>query len=300
MRLLLFLFFLIVTISCKNKKDAEIPASQNKPEVSTPDHPEIQNMITDTVAVFSEENLELDREKTKPIKRQRLIQAEDDKVQLEKLVISKSFYKEEDLYILDYKYPYLNENLDPGYANFNDFMTENYLNIEATENEILEDKFIYCDSLGVAKCMDKRVIDYKIYSVNDQMISVLLYKENYYAGMKNSTYMFESLNFDLRKYMFNYFKDFFIPGSEKELFTIINETIREGINNGDLYMDCWELSQGDFQVYKNNFVINDDVVEFYFDDCIICPSYTGTYSIEIPIKKIMHLIKKYNDEPLIS
>ncbi len=39
---------------------------------------------------------------------------------------------------------------------------------------------------------------------------------------------------------------------------------------------------------------------YYFDDCVICPSYTGTYAIEIPIKKIMHLLKKYNTNPILS
>ena len=85
-----------------------------------------------------------------------------------------------------------------------------------------------------------------------------------------------------------------------EVFKTINATITQGINSGELYYDCWEVSEGDFKAYKNNFVINNDMIEFYFDDCVICPSYTGTYAIEIPIKKLMHLLKKYNDVPLIG
>ncbi|GAA4112498.1 hypothetical protein GCM10022393_10980 [Aquimarina addita] len=296
MRTLTSLLCLVLVLSCKNPSSESNSLHHDK-ETSNKAQ---QDTILDTVAFLDEETLEFTTEKTKPLKKQILINAPDDKFQLSTLVIAKEFYKEEDMYILDYKYPFLNEKLDEGYTSFNNFLTENYLNIEATENEILEDKYVYCDSIGVGRCMDKRIIDYKIYAVNEELISMVLYKENYYSGMKHSTYMFECLNYDLTKYGFKHFQDFFIPGSEKEIFEIINATVREQINSGELYLDCWELSQGDFQAYKNNFVINDDHVEYYFDDCIICPSYTGTYSIKIPIKKVMHLIKKYNNKPLIG
>jgi len=273
---------------------------KENPEKDVIEREQLLDQNTDSTQYFSEETLELNQEKTKSIKVERLITTEDDKNKLQELVIAKKLYKEEDFYILDYKYPYLNEEMDVDNVQFNDFIAENYLNIEATENEILEDKVIFCDSLGIGRCMDKRVIDYKVYSVKSNLISVLLYKENYYSGMKYSTYMFECLNFDLNNHKFIYYNDFFINNSEKELLTIINKTITSSINSGELYYECWELSEEDFKVYKNNFVVNDDTVEFYFDDCIICPSYTGTYSIEIPIKAIMHLIKKYNDQPLIG
>lgn len=273
---------------------------KENPEKDVIDSEQLLDQNTDSTQYFSEETLELNQEKTKSIKVERLITTEDDKNKLQELVIAKKLYKEEDFYILDYKYPYLNEEMDVDNVQFNDFIAENYLNIEATENEILEDKVIFCDSLGIGRCMDKRVIDYKVYSVKSNLISVLLYKENYYSGMKHSTYMFECLNFDLNNHKFIYYNDFFINNSEKELLTTINKTITSSINSGELYYECWELSEEDFKVYKNNFVVNDDTVEFYFDDCIICPSYTGTYSIEIPIKAIMHLIKKYNDQPLIG
>lgn len=258
------------------------------------------NDIIDSITFITNESIELEQEKTKSIKRERLITAKDDKAALQEVVIDKKLYKEEDMYILDYKYPYLNEEIDIEYAEFNDFIAENYLNIEATENEILEDKVIYCDSLGLGRCMDKRIIDYKIYSVKNKLLSVMLYKENYYSGMKHSTYMFECLNFDLNTYNFIYYNDFFVKNSEKEVLATINKIITENIYSGEMYYDCWQLSETDFRVYKNNFVINDDTIEFYFDDCIICPSYTGTYSIEIPITSMMHLIKKYNKKPLIG
>lgn len=283
-------------ISCKKEITPKQPLEQKQTESKQI----IEEETTGTSSFFSEENLELNQEKTKSIKKERLIKAEDDKAQLKELIISKSFFKEEDLYILDYRYPYLNEKIDPNYAVFNNFITENYLNIEKTENQILEDKELLCDTLKINRFRDKRTIDYKIYSAKNDLISVVLYNENYYSGMLHSTYLFDCVNFDLKKHDFIYFDDFFEKGSEDEVFVTINTIIMEGIGSGELFYDCWELSKGDFKAYKNNFVINDNTVEFYFDDCIICPSYTGTYSIEIPIKDIMHLIKKYNDKPKIS
>ncbi|MHA7059857.1 RsiV family protein [Aquimarina sp. M1] len=295
MRTLIISVAVVSLMACNN----EIQVKES-PENNTTKNGQRLDHNTESTQYFSEETLELNQEKTKSIKVERLITREDDNKKLQELVITKKLYKEEDLYILDYNYPYLNEEIDTNNIKFNNFFAENYLNIEATENEILDDKVIFCDSTGVGRCMDKRIIDYKIYTVKNDLISVLLYKENYYSGMKHTTYMFECLNFDLDNHEFIYYDDFFIDNSEKELLTIINDTISDGINSGELYYECWELSDGDFKVYKNNFVVNNDRIEFYFDDCIICPSYTGTYSIEIPMNKIMHLIKIYNNKPFIG
>jgi hypothetical protein len=45
-------------------------------------------------------------------------------------------------------------------------------------------------------------------------------------------------------------------------------------------------------------VLNDAYVAFYFDDCIICPSYTGTYAIELLVEEVMPILKKYELNPL--
>ncbi|WP_025743260.1 RsiV family protein [Aquimarina pacifica] len=290
MKTLLYIILPLFLYNCKNQ-----PLQENTPN-QTNESSTIQSnkSIIDTIALLDEEPIEFTKEKINPLKKQKLIKLSDDKEQLSTLVIEEKLYKKNDFYILDYKYPRLNEGLDTDYASFNTFFTENYLNIEVTENEILDDKFIYCDSAGVSRCMDKRIIDYKIYAANERLISVLLYKENYYSGMKHSTYMFECLNYDLTDYNFKYFGDFFINNAEKKVFNIINKIITAQIYSGELYMDCWEIAEEDFRVYKNNFVINDTNLEYYFDDCIICPSYTGTYSISIPITDVMHLLKKYN------
>ncbi len=287
---LIFLSF----VACKKETS---PQKNSEPQTIENEQNQDQNS-TDSTLVFSEK--ELNKEKTKAIKRERLLKAEDDKPNLQQLLVSKSFFKEEDLYILDYQYPYLNEKIDRGYSVFNNFIKENYLNIEKTENQILEDKELLCDTLKIDRFRDKRIIDYKIYNVNDKMLSAVLYKENYYSGMRYSTYLFDCVNFDLKDHSFVYFDDFFVANSEEEIYNTINTLIKEGIESGELYYECWELSKGDFKAYKNNFVVNDDIVEYYFDDCVICPSYTGTYSVEIPIKKIMHLIKKFNYHPEVG
>lgn len=287
MKNLTICFILFSFIACKNNIS---PEKVTIDSIDTIDNSYNQEK-KDSVIVLSEENLELDREKTKTIKREGLIKTKDDKLQLQDLVVSKKFYKKEDVYVLDYQYPYLNEK-HSGSALFNTYIQENYLNIEKTENQILEDKELLCDTLGVKFFRDKRVIDYKIYNVKKDLISVVLYKKNYYSGMKHSTYLFDCINFDLKKNKFIYFDTFFEPNSEKEVFTKINTIIKERINSGEFYYDCWELSEGDFMAYKNNFVVDDEVIKFYFDDCIICPSYTGTYYIEIPLSQIAHLYEK--------
>ncbi|WP_082832499.1 RsiV family protein [Aquimarina aggregata] len=293
MKNLIICLIILSFMACKHETSLQKTSTSKDVEIKH----NTDQKIKDSVLPLSGEAIALDHEKTKALKRDKLIKAKDDRAKLQELVISKRFLKKEDLYILDYQYPYLNEEIDPSYAVFNNFITENYLNIEKTENQILEDKELLCDTLKINRFRDKRSIDYKIYTVKSNFISVVLYKENYYSGMRYSTYLFDCINFDLEKYDFVYFNDFFTKGSEDAVFVIINNIIKESIASGELYYDCWELSKGDFNAYKNNFVMNDDVLEYYFDDCVICPSYTGTYSIEIPITAIMHLIKKYNAPP---
>ena len=135
--------------------------------------------------------------------------------------------------------------------------------------------------------------------MNDQLVSVLFYKENFYSGALHPSYSFDGFNFDLNRGVFMNYEDFFNQGSEEELVIIINEKINEKIGKGELYYDCWELSSDDFFESKNNFVLNDTYVEFYFDDCVMCPSYTGTYSIEVPLVELLSVLKKHDLNPLI-
>lgn len=279
----LFLFF-----ACQNNSKKEELLLQ--PAINSEE-------IIDSLKI-SDRNLE-QRQHTILIKRKELIEKKDEKAALENLLISKSFHKKGDWYSLDFKYPYLNEKVRPQFENFNEYISKYYLDAEGVEKQILEEKRL-CDSLGIRKQNEKRLVDYKIYNLNDRLISVLFYKESTYTGAMHPAYSFDCLNFDLERAAFMNYEDFFNDGSEEELREILNSLLLEKINTGEMYYDCWAISADDFFDAKNNFVLNDEVVEFYFDDCIICPSYTGTYSIEIPLEMVMPVLRKYKKNPLIG
>lgn len=288
MRILLSVLILFAFFGCKDdpKKD-EI---DNETEINSEE-------IVDSLRI-SDKNFET-QQKTLILKRQELIEKKDSKAEMENLLISKSFLKEGNWYTLDFRYPYLNEKIRPQFENFNEYINNHFVDAKRIEAQMLEEKRL-CDSLGIPKQNEKRMVDYKIYNLNDRLISVLFYKENQYTGAAHAAYTFETLNFDLERAAFMNYEDFFNNGTEEELREILNELLKEKINSGEMYYDCWAISADDFFNAKNNFVINDDVVEYYFDDCIICPSYTGTYSIQIPLKRLMPVLRKYKKNPLLG
>ncbi len=283
-----FILLAFVMISCKND-------SKN---VETNLNTEINPEEAIDSLVVSDRDIETQL-KTLTLKRQELIAKKDAKEALESLLISKSFFSENEDYTLDFKYPYLNEKVKPQFETFNEYINSHYVNVKSVEKQILEEKRL-CDSLGIPKQNEKRIVDYKIYNLNDRVISVLFYKENHYTGAAHAAYTFNCLNFDLQSATFMNYEDFFNNGSEEELREILNELLKEKINSGDLYYDCWAISANDFFEAKNNFVINDAEVEYYFDDCIICPSYTGTYSIKIPLDQLLPVLRKNKKNPLIN
>lgn len=287
MKNLLPILILFLVLGCKN---------ESKKEIDVEDDSYIEETI-DSLLV-SDKDIQ-NKEQTLDLKRRELLEKEDQKEELENILISKSFLKVDDGYTLDFKYPYLNEKVRPQYESFNEYITEHFLDAKEVENQILEEKRL-CDSLGIPKEHEKRMVDYKVYNLNDRLISVLFYKENHYTGAAHAAYTFESLNFDLERAVFMDFEDFFDDGSEEELREILNELLTKKINSGQMYYDCWTITEDDFFDAKNNFVINDDVVEFYFDDCVICPSYTGTYSIQIPLEMLMPVLRKFKKNPLLG
>jgi hypothetical protein len=296
MRYTLILMILLSFIACKNDSEKK---NLEKPDLDQTEATMDHETWADSTIV-SEKNIDLQQIKSIEIKRKELYEKEDEKIELEKLLVSKSFFKDADLYVLDFKYPFLNENIKPSYANFNEYISKSYLDIKGVEAQILEDKELYCDPIRVNKNRERRKVDYKIYNVNEKLISVLFYKENYYSGAMHPSYTFDCLNFDLTRAVFMNYEDFFIEGSEEELRKILNELLTKKIASGELYYDCWEISQDDFFDYKNNFVLDDASVEFFFDDCVICPSYTGTYSIKIPLEMLMPVLRKYKLNPLLG
>lgn len=274
-------------LGCKNDpKNDEID-----PEVHTSDE------IIDSLKISDKDLTQ--QERTLNLKRRELLERKDQSAELENLVISKSFYKESDQLTIDFQYPYLNQNINASYENFNEYINKHYLDTKSVEEQFMEEKRL-CDAMGIPHGNEKRLIEYKIFNLNDRLISVLFYKENHYAGAAHGSYTFETLNFDLERSAFMNYEDFFNAGTEEELRDILNVLLTEKINSGEMYYDCWNISDDDFLYAKNNFVITDDAAEFYFDDCVICPSYTGTYSIKIPLEMLMPVLRKNKRNLLLN
>ena len=299
MKYLPITFLFLVLISCKNdtSKDQEIV---EQPVITKENATQRFDEVLPFDTIYHPIS-EADLNKTKQviIKRQTLIDKKDDAQELEGLASQKIFKKDEDLYLIDYKYPYLNESLKESYHNFNEYLEETYLNIAGVEASILEDKEMICDTLRINRFKEQRIVDYKIYNLNETLISVLFYKENYYSGSLHPSYSFNCLNFDLNRSVFMNYEDFFNVGTEEEMIKIVNKVLREKINAGGMHYDCWELSFDDFFDNKDNFVVDDLKVEYYFDDCVICLSYTGTFSVEIPLVQLLPVLKRYKFNPLI-
>lgn len=287
MKNLLPILVFLTLLACKNDSNKVKPESEDE---------QLIEKSADSFSV-SDKDLKL-MEQTLDIKRKELLEKKDQKEELETLLVSKSILKKDEWFTLDFKYPYLNEKIKPQFENFNEYIKKYYLDIKEIEKQILDEKRL-CDSLGIPRQNELRSVDYKIYNLNDRIISVLFYKENHYTGAAHAAYTFETLNFDLERGVFLKFEDFFNDGTEEEVQEILNEFLKEKIQSGEMYYDCWTISDDDFFNAKNNFVINDMVVEYYFDDCIICPSYTGTYSIKIPLEMLKPVLRKHKKNLLM-
>jgi hypothetical protein len=198
MRYFLIHFFLLSLIACKN--DSEKNSLENL-KLENSESKMIDRQMKDSLNI-SEKNIELQQVKSIEIKRKELYEKKDEKIELEKILISKELFKDEDLYVLDFKYPFLNEKIKPSYANFNEYISKSYIDVKGIEAQILEDKELYCDTIRVNKNRERRKVDYKVYNINEKLISVLFYKENYYSGAMHPSYTFDCLNFDLTRSIF--------------------------------------------------------------------------------------------------
>jgi hypothetical protein len=272
--------------ACKNEGKEEATPVTTSAEV------EIDSVPT------QRQDIDISKQQSITLKQEALKAQPDEKEELQQLVINKQVEKEADLYTLDFTYPLLNTNIKRSYANFNDHIEKYYVDVTGTEAAILEAAEMICDTVRADRFQEKRTIDYKVYNVNERLISVLFYKENFYANTLHPSYSFDCMNYDLERSVFMTYEDFFVEGSEEELRSILNELLNQKIASGELYYDCWAITADDFFTYKNNFVVNDAYVEYYFDDCVICPSYTGTYSIQIPLERLLPVLRKYKNNPL--
>lgn len=291
MKYIYIILLVLLFSNCKKDKPQEGILDMDAAE-------QLEPLIEDTLQSTDPDIAPLNRSISIEIKQKNLIKKKDEREELQKLIIDKREEIDTKEYTINFKYPLLNESFKPTHRNFNEFITQYYANLKETELDILESKLL-CDSIAAANFREERFIDYKIYSVNDQLVSVLFYKENFYSGAMHPSYTFDCFNFDLNRGVFMTYEDFFVKGSEDELLGIINNNINQKIRSGNMYYECWELSLDDLFLNKNNFVLNDEYAEFYFDDCIICPSYTGTYSIKLPLVDLLSVLKKYDLNPLV-
>lgn len=283
---------LLLLISCKN--DTQKPQeNMERPNSNVnKDMPSFEMVMPfDTLNVIND--VELNKTKSIAIKRQSLIDKKDDKEKLEKLVTYRTFKRDKEMYLIDFKYPHLNENIKSSYSNFNEYLEKTYMDIAGVEADILKDKDIFYDITWINRLKEQRFIDCKLYDLNERLISLVLYKENYYSGAMHPGYSFDCLNFDLKHSVFMNYEDFFNTGTEEEMTKILNEVLRKKIDSSAIYFDCWEISFNDFFDSKDNFVIDDLNVEYFFDDCVICPSYTGTFSVAIPLMRLLPVLRKY-------
>lgn len=282
---------MVLLFNCKNDITKNDKISEDEIEsinISTKKEAKIDN--TDIETINKSIAIEL--------KQEQLIKKEDERVELQKLIVDKRYVIAKDDYTINFHYPLLNEKFKSTHVNFNEFIDDYYINISKVESEILQSKLL-CDSIESKNFREERFIDYKIYNVNDRLISLLFYRENFYSGAMHPSFSFDCFNFSLEKGVFMTYDNFFIQGSEAELLAIINNKINNNIKLGEMYYDCWEVDLNEFMTGKNNFVLNDNYVEFYFDDCVMCPSYTGTYAIKLRLVDLLSVLKKYESNPLV-
>ena len=160
---------LLFVFACKND------VSKTNSDTTVTDSLTVE-IPTDTIK-GQVDDLDVEKQKSIVIKQENLKERSDELEELEELVITKNYIKDEDFYTIDFRYPYLNEEIQPAYESFNEYMSDYYVNISGVEAEILEDKELICDTVPLDMKRESRKIDYKIYNVNDQLISILFYKE---------------------------------------------------------------------------------------------------------------------------
>lgn len=207
---------------------------------------------------------------------------------------TRTYYRKENSLILNYSYPYLDEKYNPLFSNFNSYIKSTYLETENSIQKVLQNDDLSCDPLFVDAKRNRRHIDYKIYTKNHQLLSFLLYKANYYDHTDHYSFMFKGLNYDVKTGKFITYSDIFKDNSDKFLLSKLNQELQVRIGEQDSFIDCWKLTPDKFEIFKNNFVVNSKHIKFYFDDCTICPIYSGNYFLEIPLEEISAILRTEN------
>lgn len=282
----ILLFSIFSLTACKADKENDVKNKKNEVLEIV-----LDTIINDTIkdtAVLNYVEIKKSELKIAPIKN-----SVDDTEVIDDQITFKQFYKETATYTIDFCYPYLNEKYDPKFENFNTYIETELLKLSEIENNILESQELLCDTTKLNPCREYRIAEYKVFLQNEKHLSVLFYLENYYSNTKTAYYTFETINFDMIKGEILTFEDYFNEGSIHEVLEILNTEIQVAIDSGEMFYECFTVSLDDFTVAKNSFVFNDDVLIYYFNDCVMCPSFVGTYEIAISLEKLKPVLKKY-------
>ncbi len=218
-------------------------------------------------------------------------EGKDDLQKATKYLENRRFRKETEQYTIDFCYPFLKEKVNPKFKVFNTHVSKDLLKINEIEKNIIESQEILCDTSEVKLNGEHRIADYKVFLQNEKELSVLFYLENHYTNAKTTYYTFKTVNFDLINGKLLNFEDFFDAENSEEVLDIVNIEISTSIRNGDMYYECFTVSKDDFEKAKNDFVLKDNAIIFYFNDCVMCPSFVGTYEIEIPLERFKPILK---------
>ena len=104
MKYLFPIITLILLVGCKN--------DSTKNEITDQEDIELEK----TVNTLDRKDVDLDLQiKSLNLKRRELTEKKDGKAELESMLISKSYYKEGEWYTMDFKYPYLDEKINPDF-----------------------------------------------------------------------------------------------------------------------------------------------------------------------------------------
>lgn len=286
-KLLLLIFTSFFIMYCTTKKKEEVEKSiieLNQESLS----------IDSTYSKEEVKNLEISIETNKnEIKIAPIKNIIDDSESINDYLIHKEFLKETETYTVAFCYPYLNEKENSKFENFNNYIENKLLKLPEIEQNIIEAQELLCDTSAVKPYREYRLADYKVFLKNEKHLSILFYMENHYTHTKATYYTFETINFDMEEGSLLNYDDYFNPGTIEEVLKVVNAEIVLSINNGDKYYECFEVSLEDFKAAKNDFIIKDDKIIFYFNDCVMCPSYLGTHEVEVVYEKLRPLLKKY-------
>lgn len=200
-----------------------------------------------------------------------------------KTYLSKQYTLESKNISKHFDYPYF---LDLKLTSLNKYINDSVLNLKNVSDTLsLKNK---CNDSSVKEnCI---TIDYNIINETKEYINILFYVEIHYPQKNFSTYTFKTVNYDIKSNSVIIYKDIFKANSLEKILNIINQEINNNINSGDMRYECFTVTLNDFKEAKNDFILQNQEIDFYFKDCVMCPSFVGSHNISIPKSRFKDLI----------